>query len=195
VSLNWALFLNVNITSRRFTGEGIEALMIVDNPTGVGGSISNAVRGSGENSVIWSGVPFVPPETGNQRVIRFTNIRANTSSLSFSPAGATPQIVTFVSASPVGTIALNNPQQLLAYLEEGMTFSTQSGADPNSPLGDKGFRLQAGAGTPERCRESETPGWRIPARSWRRRCRTSRATCAYSLARPTARGGSSMPSL
>jgi uncharacterized protein (TIGR03437 family) len=145
LSVTWTLFLNTNITSRVFTGEGTEALMIVDNPTAPGGSTTNAVRASA-NSLRWSGVPLVPPGAGT-RVIRFTNLRANASGLGASSTAVPTQVVSFISSTSAGAITINNPQQILAHVQEGMTFSTQTGADPNSALGEKGFRMQAGAGT------------------------------------------------
>jgi hypothetical protein len=79
-----------------------------------------------DNAVLFVGVPIDPPGTSGTRVIRITNIRANASSAGvvvgpgpFAPAA----IQAFISATGSTSIPINNPQQTVAFVQQGLSFS------------------------------------------------------------------------
>lgn len=135
---NFQIYLNTNITSRLIGGSSsnTEALLLIDDPaTPV--KNTNAflgVKGAGENSIVWLGVPFTPPGT-NTRVIRITNVRANASGL--LPPGSTtslipPQVVMYLSISGSTAIPVNNPQQVVGYVQTGLNFNVRDCNNKNT---------------------------------------------------------------
>jgi hypothetical protein len=80
------------------------------------------------NSVTFFGIPVLPPvTTGASRVFRFTNIRANASTLSGAlPGGATP-VIASLSISGATSLLLANPTPTVGFVQPGLTTST-SGA-------------------------------------------------------------------
>jgi hypothetical protein len=126
-SVNLQIFLNANITSRILSNDETEALLIVDENV-VSGSDSVATtpaiyRGrrvtNSENAVVWPGIPIIAPGAG-QRTLRFTNIRGNAAGLGSSATLIPTQIVAFLSASPSQSLAIDNPQQVVAYVQRGL---------------------------------------------------------------------------
>jgi len=85
-------------------------------------------RQVGANSIVWLGVPVDPPGTTATRVIRITNVRANANQLGVSSTLIPTQIVMFVSVTGSTAVPINNPQQTVAFIQPGMTFSTRSAA-------------------------------------------------------------------
>jgi hypothetical protein len=85
--------------------------------------ISGAAR---ENSLTWGNIPIVPPGTTGTRTFRVTNIRANATAITSGGFGLPGQIVAFVSAFPPGALPLNNPQQLIGYVQPGMAFDLRN---------------------------------------------------------------------
>jgi hypothetical protein len=85
-------------------------------------------------AVFWPGIPFTPPGSAGQRVIRITNVRANASVIG-APSGFIPnQITAFIAASPSGTLPINNPQQTVAFVQRGLAFDVRSCADTSSGI-------------------------------------------------------------
>ncbi|HYO80190.1 MAG TPA: hypothetical protein VES20_02220 [Bryobacteraceae bacterium] len=79
-----------------------------------------------ENALVWPGVPVTPPGSNRQRIFRFTNIRANASGLGASQTLIPTPIVAFVSVTPQGTLPIDNPQQTLGYVQQGMLFDIRN---------------------------------------------------------------------
>jgi hypothetical protein len=80
-------------------------------------------RNAGANSIVWLGVPIDPPGTNNTRIIRITNVRANANQLGVSSTLIPTQIIMFVSATGTTSIPINNPQQTVAFIQPGLSFS------------------------------------------------------------------------
>jgi hypothetical protein len=88
--------------------------------------------GSRENSLVWPNVPVVPPGSAGTRTFRITNIRANASGVGPGGLGLPGQIVAFLSVFPPGTLPLNNPQQIVGYVQPGMAFDLRNCANTDS---------------------------------------------------------------
>jgi hypothetical protein len=144
VTANWQIFLNTNITSRLIGGSSSnsEALLLLDEPNSASNPTpatlgANAFRATRvtDNAVTWLGVPFLAPGT-QTRVVRITNVRANTSQL--LPPGSTatlvpPQVVEYISVSGSQSIALNNPQQIVGFVQNGLGFDIRNCAGGDDP--------------------------------------------------------------
>jgi hypothetical protein len=91
--------------------------------------IPNVYQGSlaAANSLSWLGVPIDPPGSTGTRIIRITNVRANANQLGVSSTLIPTQIVMFISVTGVSQVAINNPQQTVAYIQNGLTFSVLNG--------------------------------------------------------------------
>ena len=108
---------------------------ILGAPTALGNGINynapspattpNIYQGSqaAANSISWLGVPIDPPGSTGVRIIRITNIRANANQLGTSSTLIPTQIVMFISVTGNSQVAINNPQQTVAYIQNGLTFS------------------------------------------------------------------------
>lgn len=99
----------------------------------------------GENSIIFPNVQFTAPGTappGNQQVIlRIVNIRADASQLGVSTTLLPTQIVMFIAANPPGTVAINNPQQTVAFTAQGLQFGVLAGDGTSSVSRSTGVSL------------------------------------------------------
>lgn len=164
--VNIQVFLNTNITSRLVADPLSEALILIDDPapanqipcipasgstscpvTGVGGSgvnfksggVTNVYQGrnGGANSILWLGVPVDPPGTNGVRTIRITNVRANANALGTSSTLIPTQIQMFISVTPPQSLPLNNPQQTVAFVANGLSFSLRK-PDNSATLGSGG---------------------------------------------------------
>jgi hypothetical protein len=105
-------------------------------PVGANGPYSGLVRTVGDvtypsfnvfqgiqnsvNSVSWLGVPIDAPGTTGFRVIRITNVRANACNLGVSSTFIPTQIIMFISVNGSQQVTINNPQQLVAYAQQGL---------------------------------------------------------------------------
>lgn len=138
---NIRIFLNTNVTSRLYDDDlpaPNEALLLIDNPAPAAqaywahddvwtpaDNLPNVFQGltSGVNSIDWLGIPLVAPgSAGVNRVYRFTNIRANASQLGVS-SGLVPQpIQAFISVSGATAVPINNPTQVIAFVQKGLIF-------------------------------------------------------------------------
>jgi hypothetical protein len=167
-TVNIQVFLNTNITSRWADPES-EALLLIDDPPAVGppGPVNvceannaadlysptnpcNAIQGQqvGNNSMLFLGVPVLPPGSSGVRVYRIVNVRANASSVAPGGSGTPGQIITLISATPAtsGTRAagnygpgpiflpaasisssfpINNPQQITGFVQNGLAASVR----------------------------------------------------------------------
>jgi hypothetical protein len=90
--------------------------------------------GARENALVWPGVPVVPPGSNKTRVFRITNVRANAAGLGASQTLIPTQIVAFVSVTPPGTLPIDNPQQVVGYVQQGLLFAVRSRSDGGSSI-------------------------------------------------------------
>jgi len=80
------------------------------------------------NSVTWFGVPVLAPVTsGLSRVFRFTNIRANATTLSGgSAAGATP-VIASIAVSNTAALPITNPTPTVGFVQSGLSTAISGG--------------------------------------------------------------------
>ncbi len=72
------------------------------------------------NQVTWLGVPIDAPGTNFVRSLRITNVRANACQLGLSSTLIPTQIVMFISVNGSQNITINNPQQTVAFIQQGL---------------------------------------------------------------------------
>ncbi|HTS46921.1 MAG TPA: hypothetical protein VMH05_03195, partial [Bryobacteraceae bacterium] len=70
--------------------------------------------------VTWLGVPIDAPGTAGNRIIRMTNIRANACNAGLSGGLVPTQINGFVSFNGSTSVVVNQSQQVLAYVQQGL---------------------------------------------------------------------------
>jgi hypothetical protein len=95
---------------------------------------------STQNSIVWTGVTIVPPGSNRTRTLRITNIRANASSIGATSSGLPNQIIAFVSSFPQGTLPIDNPQQTVGYVQQGLLFDIRSCSNGSAASGRNGFQ-------------------------------------------------------
>ncbi|HHN72988.1 MAG TPA: hypothetical protein ENK13_02760, partial [Thermopetrobacter sp.] len=78
------------------------------------------------NTIEWLGVPVDPPGTQAVRIIRITNIRANAAEKGVGGGLIPSQLIAFISATGTTSIPINNPQQIVAFVQDGLDFSAGS---------------------------------------------------------------------
>jgi hypothetical protein len=140
--VNVQIFLSTNITSN-VLGSVTEALLMIDDPqpgvqclqdspntppNQLGTSPTTActanmwrgqqVTGS-PNSIIWRGVPIIPPGSVGTRIIRVTNIRANATGV---PSGSfVPGTITeYISITGSTTVPVANQPQMVAFVQDSL---------------------------------------------------------------------------
>jgi hypothetical protein len=154
-TVNVQIFTSAPISSRLLSSSTLEteAMLLVDEPAvgtrtlatlppaavisadGIGdvtytGGNANVFRSqaSAANpySITWLGVPFDPPGTAGERVLRLVNVRVNVAAITGGgDPGFIPQGMTMlISISGTGSLALSNPLQTVAIPQKGMEFST-----------------------------------------------------------------------
>jgi hypothetical protein len=140
--VNVQIFLSTNITSN-VLGSVTEALLMIDDPqpaaqclgdspniptnqggTGPSGACTaNMWRGQqvtgSPNSIIWRGVPIIPPGSVGTRIIRVTNIRANATGV---PTGSfVPGTITeYISITGSTTVPVANQPQMVAFVQDSL---------------------------------------------------------------------------
>lgn len=110
------------------------------SPVGVGGSpgpgeteanvfqgqyVTGNTAGDG-NTIEWIGVPVDPPGTQATRIIRITNIRANAAATGVGGGLIPSQLIVFISTNPPSLVPINNPQQVVGFVQDGLDFSAGS---------------------------------------------------------------------
>ena len=160
---NVTVFLgNTTVTSRIVdtNTNASEALLLVDEPTGLVaanvatvatgcagctvGTTFSAYRGVvSNNSVTFIGVPVIAPGTSATRIFRITNVRANAAAIGAGTTGnlISSQLQAFVSISGSTSIPLNNPLQVIGFVQPGLIFSARNAANDGS-LASAGVGLQ-----------------------------------------------------
>jgi hypothetical protein len=165
---NFTVFLgNTTVTSRILdtTTNASEALLLIDEPnttlgggaafnvcttptTGCGGNVGatkNVFQGivSG-NSVTFIGIPVVPPGSTGTRIFRVTNVRANASAVGTAGPGGTPgQVQAFISISGPTSVPINNPTQIVGFVQTGLNFFVRKASDVTANLGSSQFTFAA----------------------------------------------------
>jgi hypothetical protein len=158
--VNVQIFLSTNITSNILSGTKTEALLMIDDPmpaaqclgatpntppsqAGISPStectanmwLGQTVSGS-TNSIIWKGIPIVPPGSVGTRVIRVTNIRANATGV---PSGSfVPGTITeYISITGSTTVPVSNQPQMVAFVQDSLdvTVSGTTGKQCTGPDG------------------------------------------------------------
>jgi uncharacterized protein (TIGR03437 family) len=143
--------MNAAVTSRLLPTPVIlsEALLLIDDPpprnqlpcptspcsiTGTGGATSPYDGSPGRynvfqaaqpaiNAVEWSGIPFDAPGSGNVRILRFTNLRANVNGFTHvNCLGCLGIQVVELVQSP--GLQIDQPEQTLAYGQTGLLFES-----------------------------------------------------------------------
>jgi len=101
--------------------------------SGIATTRANVFRGivSG-NQVQFIGVPVDAPGTTGHRIFRITNVRANASGISAGPSGTPGTIQALISASGSTSVPINNPTQVVGYVQSGMAFTVRKRSDTTS---------------------------------------------------------------
>jgi hypothetical protein len=86
-------------------------------------------RRASANSLIWQGIPFDPPGTLTDRVLRITNVRVNASQLGV-PAGSQASVAMVISTSASGVfnpiaLPITNPAPTVAIALNSLAFSVR----------------------------------------------------------------------
>jgi hypothetical protein len=146
--------LSAPVTSRILSGTATEALLLVDDPspanqdpclsptnptvacqvlggTPPGQTFNTPGRfnvfqgintgGPGSYSITFLGVPVDPPAT--TRTYRITNVRIDATAVPAGAAGLSP-VFAFVSSSSSTSIQINNPQNYVGFVSDGLTVKT-----------------------------------------------------------------------
>ena len=153
--VNFRVFLNTNVTSWLVNSPVSEAFLMIDDPapadqqictglcniTGVGGepgvNYSNEYNvwpgtyitgntASEGNTLEWLGIPIDPPGTTSTRIIRITNVRVNAAQKGVGGGLIPSQVNMYISATGTTSLPINNPNQLVAFVQKGMTFSADA---------------------------------------------------------------------
>lgn len=85
--------------------------------------------GNPDNQVVWPGIPVVPPGSNRIRTFRITNVRANANQLGTSQTLIPTQVLAFISVFPQNTLPIDNPQQVVGYVQNGMLFDVRNCAN------------------------------------------------------------------
>lgn len=151
--------LSAPVTSRLLGGNTTEALLLVDDPNaaqqdvcmspdnptvdcqvmGDGGmtfktntkfNVFEGINtgGPGSYSITFLGVPVDPPASGSL-TYRITNIRVDATTVPSGAAGLSP-VFAFVSSSSSTSIQINNPQNYVGFVSNGLTVGTSVGSTP-----------------------------------------------------------------
>jgi hypothetical protein len=127
-TLNIQLSLNTNITSP-VRGGLSDALVLVNEPAAPIQPGINAFRATVSGNVAtFSGVQFTAPGANETATLRFTNLWADAASIGVSSTLLPNQVVAFISI-PGAILALDNPQQTVAYIQQGHLAEVRTPAD------------------------------------------------------------------
>jgi hypothetical protein len=84
------------------------------------------------NQVQFVGVPVDAPGTAGHRIFRITNIRANASGISAGPSGTPGTVQGLISASGSTSVPINNPTQVVGFVQSGLAFTIRKRSDLTS---------------------------------------------------------------
>jgi len=108
------------------------------------------------NSVSFVGIPIDPPGTQTTRVYRITNVRANATIPAPGGSGTPGQIIALISAPPAtnpgtgttSTFSINNPTQIIGFVQTSLTTSLTTTAAGSTALGATQLGIRQCIGTP-----------------------------------------------
>lgn len=143
---NFQIFMNANITSKilETTYNSMDALLLLDDPCSglncplgapapsLSGSTRNVFTANkvSENVIAWYNVPInTPMPAGTTRTIRLTNVRFNANQIGLSSTLLPNPAIMFISTSGSMPIPVVNPQPVVAYVQQGMSFVTRNCVD------------------------------------------------------------------
>jgi len=169
-TVNVQIFLNTFVTSRLLDSTTLrsEAMLLIDEPqpgnqfyagaapyTGVVTGLGTGAYGASalrpnvfgaqqasDSSLVWLNIPFDPPGSVPNRVIRLVNVRANANRVGVSSTLIPSSINMFISISGTGSLALANPQLTVAYVQKGLTFSATTATYNQCEPGTKTFNVK-----------------------------------------------------
>ena len=78
------------------------------------------------NTIDWLGIPIDPPGTRSTRIIRITNVRANAAQKGVGGGLIPSQIIAYVSLTGTTSVPIDNPELVVAFVQDGLTFTTES---------------------------------------------------------------------
>jgi hypothetical protein len=78
------------------------------------------------NTIDWLGIPIDPPGTRSARIIRITNVRANAAQKGVGGGLIPSQIIAYVSLTGTTSVPIDNPELVVAFVQDGLTFSADS---------------------------------------------------------------------
>jgi hypothetical protein len=84
------------------------------------GRLVIGTSGVSGNATAFLGVPLDPPGTTTNRTLRITNVRADAEAIGVSSTFNPSTIQMNVSVSGATAVAINNPQQIVAYIQHGV---------------------------------------------------------------------------
>ncbi len=85
------------------------------------GKLGTASDPNQKNAITFFSVPLDPPASGGNRTLRITNLRGNAAAVGLGGApGSVNSITTYLTISGSPSILINNPNQLIAYIESGL---------------------------------------------------------------------------
>lgn len=168
-TVNVQIFLNTFVTSRLLDSTTLrsEAMLLIDEPqpgnqiyapapfvgqvlaTGDGTYPPSAARPnvfgaqqSGDSSLVWLNIPFDPPGSIPERVIRLVNVRANANRVGVSSTLIPSSINMFISITPPGSLSLSINQFTVAYVQKGLAFSATTATYNQCEPGTKTFNVK-----------------------------------------------------
>lgn len=171
-TFNVQIFLSTNVTSKLLghtQSIDSEALLMIDEPAPANQLVASSVPNTtivpatgsgmyyggypgrpnvfvgqvvGTNSIAWLNVPFDPPGTTSNRVIRLANVRANANQLGVSSTLIPTSINMFISISGTGSLSLANSQLTVAYVQLGMKFTASPATYNQCEPGTKTFNIK-----------------------------------------------------
>jgi hypothetical protein len=122
---NLQVFLNAPFTSRILDSASGRTEALLTSPDAALTPAVPALTVLGirvqDNAVAWPGVTITP--TGTTFVLRMTNIRVNAQAVGASGTAFPSQIFALISASALSITS--SPQQIVAFVNTGMTFNTR----------------------------------------------------------------------
>jgi len=90
------------------------------------GRIGIAQNTGQNNSTVFLGVPLDPPGTTTNRTIRITNVRSDAEFTGVSSTFQTAQIQMNIAVNGNTSLSINNPQQIVAYVQKGLVAQVQT---------------------------------------------------------------------
>lgn len=88
---------------------------------------SSILGSTTQNSIAWLGVPLDPPGTATTRILRIANVRANANQLGVASSLTGFSAITMsVSISGATSVAINNQQQVVAFILPGLAATADS---------------------------------------------------------------------